>query len=586
MKKIALMVAGLLLILFTGCEDFLDTENLTDKNTANYPATLAEAKQMVTGVYNSLSLVNANPQKSFLFVSELASDDRLGGAGTNDQLCQAIDLMMTSGMDMLDNFWTDRYAGVQRANTAIAKLDNCTQYDSEEQKNQFLGEAYFLRGFYYYELASLFENIPVPTEPLAISTPQSDPNVTWGQIISDLKQAIQLMPAKKTASKEAGHVDKYVAEAMMARAFLFYTGFYQQADVTLPDGSTVTKADVIGWIDDCVTNSGYVLVPDFRNLWAYTNRLTVGEYTYTSDGSGAVKNGIDSQPLRYVEDDQSINPESMFAIKYSKFAGWDTTIGYSNGYALFFGIRGGQPQEQTFPFGQGWGAGPVTPSLWNAWDTAEPTDLRRAASICDIRAELDPRGYVKGAAGWADFEQETDYWSKKWTPVSSKKSDGSGYWETFEQDMYDYTSQNFQLTNIHDLILIRFADVLLMQSELKEDAIGLNKVRARAGLPSIPYSLQALQNERRWELAFEGIRWNDIRRWHIAETELTKQENVKIYRSGIVDVNKPHEGGYAARYKSTHGGFFPIPESEIALSDGGLKQNAGWENTTPLYTAW
>jgi hypothetical protein len=581
MKKIALVAAGLLLILCTGCEDFLDTENLTQKTTANYPGTLAEAKQMVTGVYNSLSLINANPQKSFLFVSELAADDRLGGAGTNDQLCQAVDFMMTSGMDMLDNFWTDRYAGVQRANTAIAKLGNFEGYDSEEQKKQFLGEAYFLRGFYYYELASLFENIPVLTEAKAENIPQSDPNDTWGQIISDLKQAIELMPARKTAPAEAGHVDKYAAEAMMARAFLFYTGFYQKADVTLPDGSKVTKTDVIGWIDDCVNNSGYTLAGDFRNLWAYTNRLTVDDYTYTKGVTG-----IDGQPLKYAENDQAINPESMFAIKYSKFADWGTTIGYSNGYALFFGIRGAQPQENTFPFGQGWGAGPVTPSLWNAWASAEPNDLRRKASICDIREELDPMGYVKGAAGWADFEQETDYWSKKWTPVSSKKADGTGYWETFEQDMYGYSSVNFQLSNIHDLILIRFADVLLMQSELKEDAAGLNKVRARAGLPAIAYSLPALQNERRWELAFEGVRWNDIRRWHIAETVLAAQEGVKIYRSGTADVNKAHAGGYSTRYKATKGGFFPIPESEIELSDGVLKQNAGWENTTPLYTAW
>jgi hypothetical protein len=579
MKKIALMTVSLLLILCTGCEDFLDTENLTQKTTANYPGTLVEAKQMVTGVYNSLSLVNANPQKSFLFVSELAADDRLGGGGTNDQLCQAVDFMMTSGMDMLGNFWTDRYAGVQRANTAIAKLGNFEGYDSEEQKKQFLGEAYFLRGFYYYELASLWENIPVLTEAKAESVPQSDPNDTWGQIISDLKKAIELMPARKTPDSEAGHVDKYAAEAMMARAFLFYTGFYKKTDVTLPDGTKVTKENVIAWIDDCVNNSGYRLVGDFRNLWAYSNRLTVGDYTYTKGVTG-----IDGKKLAYVEDDQAINPESMFAIKYSKFADWGTTIGYSNGYALFFGIRGAQEEEKTFPFGQGWGAGPVSPALWNDWKAAEPDDLRRKASVCDIAAELE--GYVKGAAGWADFEQETDYWAKKWTPVSSKKTDGSGYWQTFEQDMYGYTSQNFQLTNIHDLILIRFADVLLMQSELKEDADGLNQVRARAGLLPVAYSLKALQNERRWELAFEGVRWNDIRRWHIAETVLDAQKDVKIYRSGTVDTNRAHGGGYSARYRETHGGFFPIPESEIELSDGVLKQNAGWENTTPLYTAW
>ena len=60
---------------------------------------------------------------------------------------------------------------------------------------------------------------------------------------------------------------------------------------------------------------------------------------------------------------------------------------------------------------------------------------------------------------------------------------------------------------------IRFADVLLMQSELKQDATGLNKVRARSHLAPVAYSLEAIKQERRWELAFESIRWWDILRW-------------------------------------------------------------------------
>ncbi len=80
------------------------------------------------------------------------------------------------------------------------------------------------------------------------------------------------------------------AEAMLGRAWLFYTGMYCNGEdlaaltsttyspltsVALPDGSTLTKDQVIGYIDDCVNNSGYSLVTsDFRNLWAYTNRFT------------------------------------------------------------------------------------------------------------------------------------------------------------------------------------------------------------------------------------------------------------------------------------------------------------------------
>ena len=108
-----------------------------------------------------------------------------------------------------------------------------------------------------------------------------------------------------------------------------------------------------------------------------------------------------------------------------------------------------------------------------------------------------------------------------------------------------------QTGSIHDLVLIRFADVLLMQSELKEDVSGINRVRSRAGLEPIgTYSLAALQNERRWELCFEGTRWNDIRRWHIAADALERQTGAKVYTNGAESRNVAQNGGYAARYKA------------------------------------
>jgi hypothetical protein len=152
-----------------------------------------------------------------------------------------------------------------------------------------------------------------------------------------------------------------------------------------------------------------------------------------------------------------------------------------------------------------------------------------------------------------------------------------GNWDTSGKE-------NMQLGNIHDLVLIRFADVLLMQSELKEDVAGINKVRARAGLPAIAaYSLQALQNERRWELSNEGIRWNDIRRWHIAAAALAKQNNVDIYYCGNPDKNTAHNGGYAARYNAT-AGFQKMPDD--AISQGIVAQNPGWTDASSEYNGW
>lgn len=160
----------------------------------------------------------------------------------------------------------------------------------------------------------------------------------------------------------------------------------------------------------------------------------------------------------------------------------------------------------------------------------------------------------------------------------------------FEKIMYGadgWINDNLMQTgSIHDLVLIRFADVLLMQSELKEDVSGINRVRSRAGLEPIgTYSLAALQNERRWELCFEGTRWNDIRRWHIAADALERQTGAKVYTNGAESRNVAQNGGYAARYKAT-AGFQKIPENQVLLNEGKVEQNAGYTDASAEYNGW
>lgn len=136
---------------------------------------------------------------------------------------------------------------------------------------------------------------------------------------------------------------------------------------------------------------------------------------------------------------------------------------------------------------------------------------------------------------------------------------------------------NYQASNCTPLIVYRFADVLLMYSELTQDATTLNRVRSRAGLPAVAYSEQALRNERRWELAFEGSRWDDLRRWGIAGEALARQAGQVMYNCGKPTTMPEAGGGYKQRYNETKG-FYRIPKSQIDLSGGKYKQNAGWED--------
>ena len=472
-----------------------------------------------------------------------------------------------------------------RANTLLDAM-------GENGDPQTRGEALFLRAYYYYELSSMYGNIPLTTTSQKVEPVQATAAQIWGQILQDLYTAATTMPATRRTD---GHVDKYCAEGMLGRCWLYYTGMYCNGEdlagltstsysplteVELPDGTKLTKQMVIDCINDCVNNSGYSLVGDFRNLWAYTNRCTVKDYPYTSGAKDK-----DGNALKWVEDDENskANPsqtERMFSIKFNKQASWSTTIGYANGYALHFGVRG----TACFPFGAGWGAGPVAPNLVSDWKAAEPTDMRMNATIQNMQ---DLQGFVLGGGG--DFLQESGYYDKKLSPVEAKKDDGTVS-VCFENLMYPDNwsvagAENLQLNNIHDLVLMRFAEVLLMQSELTENADGMNKVRARAGLPAVSYSLQALQNERRFELAFEGLRWNDIRRWHIAAAALDKQTGTKIYNKGIETTNTRSGFSYSARYNAT-AGFQKKPENQVSLSEGGIQQNPGWDDASSMYTKW
>jgi hypothetical protein len=571
MKKIIYFIAAALVCL--SCEDYLDTENLTKKDTTNFPISAEDADQMVTGIYSTLSMAVSNPQTSYFYAAELVSDERFGGGGENDKLMQAIDKLMNSEPDMFKTFWEARYKGVFRANMALETLDNCAV--DEATLNKYKGEAHFLRAFFLHELTEMFGEVPLALSTEPVNIPRTEADLVYGQIAYDLKQAISMLPAGRYNTIESGHATKWAAEALMARVFLFYTGFYNKTELPLGNGlgenaGSVAKTEVISWIDDCIANSGHGLIDDYRRIWAYSNKFTAPEYDFVKDLADAGTTWVV---------DGNENQEHVFVVKCSKMANWGTITGYSNQYLIHFGLRADNGGEDTFPFGVGWGAGPVNPTLWTDWEKAEPNDIRRQASILDVSTES--KAFVFGADKQVE---EAGFWQKKF--VGIRAHDGEGTLKnTFATLQWGRDDDDFQLGHVQDLLVIRFADVLLMQSELKGDADGMNKIRARAGLSSKSYSLDAIKNERRFELAFEGRRWADIRRWGDAAALLARQQGVAIYNRGLPDVMKAFGGGYAKRYEETQG-FFPLPVSEIDLSEGVLTQTAGWGTATAEYPGW
>lgn len=564
------------------CGDLLETEDYTKSNTQNFPSSMDDVKMLVTAMYANLNHQAAHPESSYLLTNLYASDDMFNGTQTS-----AEDHLMISNDAQYDFLWDIHYKGIYAANTCLEGLDRMEQAGNVEDQamfNQQKGEAHFMRAYQYYELAELFGGVPlILSTTQETNVPRSIDDEVWAQIASDLQSAIGLMANKKyNEYVESGHATKWAAEALMARSFLFYTGFYQKDAMPTADGGSITKQQVVDWLTDCIQNSGHRLVGDFRDLWAYTNDYTVNDYKYT-----AGQTGVDGQPLHWAGNG---NPEEVFAVKFGNYAGYTypNQGGYANLYLAFFGIASKSDNGATFPFGNTNSQGTVAPCLWNSW--SDTTDVRRRASVIVANDEFDmanmESGEVRGQ--W----EETGFWNKKLQPILSKQAyEKSGSWAnslfwTADPSFTGMTDAYIQprwAAMFEDLYVIRFADVLLMQSELTGDAKYMNMVRARAGLPAIGYSLEALQQERRHELAFEGQRYQDIRRWHIAEQALSEQNNSPMQNLGVETVMR--DGKYAARYKATNG-FWPIPLKQIQLSNGTLTQNAGWATPDARYTVW
>ncbi|MGC3977539.1 MAG: RagB/SusD family nutrient uptake outer membrane protein [Paludibacteraceae bacterium] len=249
MKKILIFIFTA--VLFTGCEDFLDTKTLTTKSSENYPTTMTEAEEMLTGVYAKMLFESPETSSQF-FLAQLAGDEGLGGNLSGSNNCAMnflkyinIDnfLGTMDGTNWNPGIWQRDYQLIYRANTALAAFNKFEGWTSENEKERYLGEVYFLRAYAFNELVQVFGGVPLRLETDMTALTRASVDEVYQQIGSDLKNAIELMPDKAYLGDDAmvGHTTKYAAEAMMARVFLFYTGRYAKTE--LPGG--ITKEQVI-----------------------------------------------------------------------------------------------------------------------------------------------------------------------------------------------------------------------------------------------------------------------------------------------------------------------------------------------------
>lgn len=598
-KNLLITLATVGLLSLTSCEDFLDTKNYTQANTSNYPAAPADLNKELAALYGVMNQYANDPLQTPWLVWNIMSDDTNGAGGTGDVESHAIGHLMSNKDALFETAWKSTYVGIARANAIISSVDAFDWTGNENTRNQLLGEAYFMRGLYYLWGTQMWGDIPAYWAAAAPDPcpQQSAKDVIYPHILADFVSAANLMQHGATTWGD-GHAMKGTAEGFLARAYMFYQGFYNKAgelasanlaDVELPEQEGVegplTKAQVVSYLEDCINNSGAELISDYRQLWQYSNQLTAPDYAYTKDMADAGKYWAGNG-----------NKEQLFQVQFSNIATWNGTIamGFTNMTSLYLGLRCDADEagkenggSETLPFGQGWGQGVFNMNAVNAWSDSDP---RKQATVLDCEKELQHFAYTTSCS------EETGKYNKKWMPITCKNSSWDDHtqaytwWGVYRVENTDPVVANsngnsFQGDHFADIVLMRLSDVMLMHSELTGTATMMNRVQERAGVAKTGYSWENIKNERRWELFGEGIRFNDLRRWSgidggtncEAALALEKQNGSKVNYTGRWTVMKHASSTWAQRYAETNG-FLQIPPGQINIVDNPdvLKQNPGW----------
>jgi hypothetical protein len=479
-------------------EEFVDVAPKGSFLSDNYYSNEGQATAALVGVYDPIRK-NSGGFENMIAMMNAGSDDFYAGGGgaTDGEGIQNFSTHSLTSTSIPGSFWNDHYQGIFRANTLLVKLPDVDMSDS--QKSRFTAETKALRAIYYFNLVRLFKNVPLLLDPLTTTNmynvEQTAPEAVYAQIEKDLTEAIPALPTTVPAATESGRLTKGAAQAMLGKVYLF-------------EGKKAEAAAILAQVNGtpgAANQYGNKLLTKFSDLWVVSNKFNTEsliEVSHTSAGN-------------------------------SDWGFWGSGRDEGNSLNVMVGPRTySKPTGSPAPdLPSGWSFNVITQDLYDAIKS----DPRFAATVLDLKAMK--------AAGEADYiggYQDTGYFLNKFVPRKADVRTGGGAAElNYKQNTY----------------VIRLADTYLMEAEAlgsgaRAQAL-LDAVRARVGLPSIPVTLDAIKNERRMELAGEGLRFFDLVRWGDAASKLANRG----FNAGVDEI-------------------FPIPTRELQGTK--LKQNPGY----------
>jgi len=510
MKKNLLYAAAIAmgLPILSACKRELNVNPQNRIPVENFYKTEADAFAGLVSVYDRFAF-QAGGLYDKAAICDVAGDDQQTGGGSstdiNDlQITEHYTLNPTTGPQSY--LWSRGFTGIYRANVLLSKLPGVSM--DAAKKARFAAETKVMRAAFYFDLVTFFESIPLLEGTLSIDSlytvSQTTPDKIYAYVEKDLNEAIPDLPLTVPAASEGGRLTQGSAKALLGKVLLFEKKWQAAADQFNPvNGPTPGGA---------ASTYGYKLVPVFADLFKSTNKFnteSVIEFVHSSKSSGNwVDAGASEGNLLCI----TTGPRS-----YARLNNDTTAPDFISGYGfLIFS----EDFAKNVMFG----------------------DPRYTATISNVDS-LKKAGKVT----YSESYNGKGYFLKKFIGLNPNKAQTIPELN-FAQDEYE----------------IRLADTYLMEAEALMNAgasVGagsraltlINAVRARVGLAALTTVTQdAIEKERRLELAGEGQRFLDLIRWGKAATMLA------------------FKGFVAGRNN-----VFPIPQAE--LDNTKLVQNKEWK---------
>jgi hypothetical protein len=285
MKRLYIYLSTVIALALGSCESELEQSPISEIGSNSFYQNESDFQNAVNGIYSQLM-----PKAERYFdLSEIRSDNMYATTEVGVREHEPINNFARSlaPNPLIEDSWNNNFNGIMRANTVLDQLSEDVVADQEMRAN-FEGQAKFLRAFYYFDLVRWYGAVPVfetfvsPEE--ALEVPQSAPSDVYELIISDLNDAISLLPGMQD---DTGRANSWAAKALKAKVHLTRSG--PEYGIQGPGLGVNEYDEALGLLNDVINNGPYGWVDNYAEIFAYGNENNadiVFDIQFIGDGLG------------------------------------------------------------------------------------------------------------------------------------------------------------------------------------------------------------------------------------------------------------------------------------------------------------